>query len=140
AEDGVLPNAAEEAASRSIAYKLSAEEPAQILMPLSELGIPGRHNSANALAAIAACLMAGAEASSLVAPLQNFRGVEHRLEYVRVHHGITYYNDSKATNSLATTMTIRSLSQPIVLIAGGLDRGSDYQDLLPIFRERVKAI
>lgn len=135
-----LPNAAEEAAIRSIVYRLAPEQPVQLLMPLNRLGIPGRHNVANAIAAVAACLMAGAEPGALIEPLEQFRGVEHRLEYVRHHRGVTYYNDSKATNAIATTMTIRSLSAPIVLIAGGLDRGSDYMELLPILRNRVKGI
>lgn len=135
-----LPNAAEEAAVRSIVYRKSQNEPAQTLMPLQRLGIPGRHNAANAIAAIAACLMAGAKPEALVAPLEQFRGVEHRLEYVGEHRGITFYNDSKATNSIATMMTIRSLSAPIVLVAGGLDRGSNYMELLPIFRDRVKGL
>src|SRR5690606_8133409 len=65
---------------------------------------------------------------------------EHRLEFVRTSNGVSYYNDSKATNETATTMTIRSLSAPLVLIAGGLDRGSDYMELLPIFADRLRAI
>ncbi|MFC6331364.1 UDP-N-acetylmuramoyl-L-alanine--D-glutamate ligase [Paenibacillus septentrionalis] len=135
-----LPNAAEEASIRSIVYRMSSDDEPQRLMPLERLGIPGRHNAANAIAAIAACLVAGAEPSALVEPLEQFRGVEHRLEYVRQLEGVSYYNDSKATNATATTMTIRSLSAPIVLIAGGLDRGSDYMELLPILRDRLKGL
>ncbi|RCW46537.1 UDP-N-acetylmuramoyl-L-alanine--D-glutamate ligase [Paenibacillus prosopidis] len=110
------------------------------ILPVDELGIPGRHNAANALAAIAACLAAGAAPEQLIEPLQQFRGVEHRLEFVREVNGVKYYNDSKATNPVATTMSVRSLAAPIVLIAGGLDRGSDYMELLPLFRERLKGL
>ncbi|MCC3372856.1 UDP-N-acetylmuramoyl-L-alanine--D-glutamate ligase [Cohnella sp. REN36] len=104
------------------------------------LGIPGRHNCANALAAIAIALAAGASPASLVRPLEQFRGVEHRLEFVGTFRGARYYNDSKATNPTATAMSVASLPSPLVLIAGGLDRGSDYMELLPTFRERLKAV
>ncbi|QTH46099.1 UDP-N-acetylmuramoyl-L-alanine--D-glutamate ligase [Cohnella sp. LGH] len=110
------------------------------ILRVAELGIPGRHNAANALAAIAIALAAGAEPERLVEPLRAFRGVEHRLEYVGTFGGVKYYNDSKATNPMATTMSILSLSSPLILIAGGLDRGSDYMELLPIFRDRVKGL
>ena len=135
-----MPDAAEEAAARHIMYRMSSDVEPKSLMPLHMLGIPGRHNAANALAAIAACLMAGAAPEALVKPLELFRGVEHRLEFVSEANGITFYNDSKATNATATIMSIRSLSAPIVLIAGGLDRGSDYAELEPIFRDRVKGL
>jgi UDP-N-acetylmuramoylalanine--D-glutamate ligase len=115
-------------------------EPDKRIVPVSELGIPGRHNTANALAAIAACLAAGAAPETFVAKLRSFRGVEHRLEYVTTLQDVRYYNDSKATNPTATTMSVRSLAGPIILLAGGLDRGSDYMELLPLFRERVKAV
>ncbi|MFD0960306.1 UDP-N-acetylmuramoyl-L-alanine--D-glutamate ligase [Paenibacillus chungangensis] len=110
------------------------------IMPVAELGVPGRHNAANALAAIAAALAAGAPAAALAEPLRSFRGVEHRLEYVCERGGVRFYNDSKATNPMATTMSIGSLAAPIVLVAGGLDRGSDYMELLPIFRDRLRGL
>lgn len=110
------------------------------ILHVSDLGIPGRHNTANALAAIAVAMAAGAEPARLEEPLRSFRGVEHRLEYVGKLGGVHYYNDSKATNPMATTMSVLSLPSPLILIAGGLDRGSDYMDLLPIFRSRLKGL
>ncbi|SFI60261.1 UDP-N-acetylmuramoylalanine--D-glutamate ligase [Paenibacillus sp. UNC496MF] len=110
------------------------------IVGVAELGIPGRHNAANALAAIGACLAAGAPAGALAEPLRSFRGVEHRLEFVREHAGAAYYNDSKATNPIATIIALRSFPRRVVLIAGGLDRGSDYMELLPHFRDRAKAV
>ncbi|BBI34675.1 UDP-N-acetylmuramoyl-L-alanine--D-glutamate ligase [Cohnella abietis] len=112
----------------------------QRIIRVDELGILGRHNTANALAAIAIALAAGAEPEKLVEPLRNFRGVEHRLEYVGTFNGVKFYNDSKATNPVATIMSILSLPSPLILIAGGLDRGSDYMELLPIFRDRLKGL
>lgn len=121
---------------RVIVYRrpVSAGGGETVIMPVDELGIQGRHNTANALAAFAAALAAGAPAEGLAKPLELFKGVEHRLEFVREWNGIKFYNDSKATNATATTMSVRSLKGPIVLVAGGLDRGSDYMELLPVFR------
>ena len=118
----------------------SKQEEPFVLMPTSELGLPGRHNVANALAAIATCIAAGAEPAQLAEPLRVFKGVEHRLEYVREYNGVKFYNDSKATNPMATMMSVSSLQEPIVLIAGGLDRGSDYMELMPLFRDRLKGL
>lgn len=119
-------------AERTIVYRAEGAE--TVIMRVDSLGIPGRHNTANALAAIAAALAAGAPAEGLAKPLEQFKGVEHRLEFVVERDGVTYYNDSKATNPTATTMSVRSLKGPIILVAGGLDRGSDYMELLPVFR------
>ncbi|MBB3109056.1 UDP-N-acetylmuramoylalanine--D-glutamate ligase [Paenibacillus phyllosphaerae] len=110
------------------------------VLPVAELGIPGRHNAANAAAAVAACIAAGAEIDLLAAPLRSFRGVEHRLEFVCERGGVKYYNNSKATNATATVISLHSFPGNIVLIAGGLDRGSDYMELLPHLKDKVKAI
>ncbi|MBD2870127.1 UDP-N-acetylmuramoyl-L-alanine--D-glutamate ligase [Paenibacillus arenilitoris] len=126
-------------ASRHIVFRPEGGRE-EAIMPVDELGIPGRHNAANALAAIAACLAAGVAPELLAGPLRGFKGVEHRLEFVREVNGVNYYNDSKATNPAATTMSVRSLSAPIVLVAGGLDRGSDYMELVPLFRDRLKGL
>ncbi|MFC5467163.1 UDP-N-acetylmuramoyl-L-alanine--D-glutamate ligase [Cohnella suwonensis] len=110
------------------------------ILRVDELGLPGRHNTANAIAAIAIALAAGADPEALIEPLRDFRGVEHRLEFVGTFGGVKFYNDSKATNPMASTMSILSLPAPLVLVAGGLDRGSDYMELLPIFRDRLKGL
>lgn len=110
------------------------------IVPVGRLGIPGRHNCANALAAVAIALAAGAEPSALREPLEGFMGVEHRLEFVGTFREARYYNDSKATNPTATIMSVSSLPAPLILIAGGLDRGSDYRELIPLFRDRVKGV
>ncbi|WP_434750140.1 UDP-N-acetylmuramoyl-L-alanine--D-glutamate ligase [Paenibacillus amylolyticus] len=112
----------------------------QMIIDVEDIGIPGRFNVGNALAAVAIAIAAGADPSMLAAPLSDFKGVEHRLEYVLEHNGSVYYNNSKATNSKATVMALNSFKEPVVLIAGGLDRGSDMMELLPVFEERVKAL
>ncbi|WP_281888122.1 UDP-N-acetylmuramoyl-L-alanine--D-glutamate ligase [Paenibacillus sp. YYML68] len=110
------------------------------LLPTSELGIPGSHNIENALAASAMAIASGVALEVIARVLREFRGVEHRLEFVAGMNDVQFYNDSKATNPAATTKTIESFQQPIVLIAGGLDRGSDYMELLPVFESRIKGL
>jgi UDP-N-acetylmuramoylalanine--D-glutamate ligase len=126
-------------AERWIVYRDPAGAEHRIL-PVGRLGIPGRHNAANALAAAAVALAAGVRPEQLAGPLESFRGVEHRLERVGSFRGVHYVNDSKATNPAATAMSVYALPPGLVLIAGGLDRGSDYMELLPVFRDRVKAV
>lgn len=129
----------EDCLKRSILYR-DAQDQLRTIIEVDEIALPGRFNIENALAAIAVSLAAGADSEGLREPLRSFRGVEHRLEYVEVKQGVTYYNNSKATNSKATTMALGAISAPIVLIAGGLDRGSDYMELLPVFSDKVKAV
>ena len=129
----------EEEADRWIVSRTSEGGETRVIR-VDELGIPGRHNTANALAAVAIALAAGARPEQLVQPLRDFRGVEHRLEFVGTFRGVKYYNDSKATNPMASTMSILSLPAPLILIAGGLDRGSDYMELVPVFRDRLKGL
>jgi UDP-N-acetylmuramoylalanine--D-glutamate ligase len=110
------------------------------LCPVRRIGVPGRHNVENAAAAAAAALAAGADTRAIGEALRAFRGVEHRLEYVRTLDGVRYYNNSKATNSIATMKALESFDGRIVLIAGGLDRGASFDDLVPLFAEKVKAL
>ncbi|WP_046214755.1 UDP-N-acetylmuramoyl-L-alanine--D-glutamate ligase [Paenibacillus wulumuqiensis] len=111
------------------------------ILRVDELGIPGRYNVENALSACAIAIAAGCQPEQLADTLRSFRGVEHRLEYVTTHNEVAYYNNSKATNAKATMMALSAFQdQGIVLIAGGLDRGSDYMDLLPVLQSHVKAL
>ncbi|WP_438446313.1 UDP-N-acetylmuramoyl-L-alanine--D-glutamate ligase [Gorillibacterium sp. sgz5001074] len=138
----LLPAAAADGSTvekRHIVWKQEGRGPVAVL-PTEELGIPGEFNVENALAAVAAALSAGASVEAVARALREFRGVEHRLEYVREKDGVVYYNNSKATNPAATIKALEAFEQPIVLVAGGLDRGMEYTDLLPYFRERVKAV
>jgi UDP-N-acetylmuramoylalanine--D-glutamate ligase len=112
----------------------------QTILPVSDVALPGSFNLENALAAAAISLLAGANAEGIQEVLRTFRGVEHRLEYVTTKDGVQYYNDSKATNAQAAMKALLSFDQPIVWIAGGLDRGVDFKELVPVIRERVKAV
>jgi len=129
----------EDELERTVVYR-DTDGHISTIITVEEIGLPGRFNVEDALAAIAASIAAGAESELLAEPLRAFKGVEHRLEFVEVKHGVTYYNNSKATNGKATIMALGALDKPIVLIAGGLDRGSDYMELLPSFEKNVKAV
>jgi len=129
----------EDSVMRTVLYR-DQEGRTHEIIPVEDIGLPGRFNVENALAACAIAIAAGVSIDQLSSPLSSFRGVEHRLEYVKETKGVSYYNNSKATNSKATTMALTSFKNPIVLIAGGLDRGSDYMELLTVFGERVKAV
>jgi len=136
-ETGVYLSKREE--ERWVVYR-DSEGRVQPILQTAEIGIPGEFNVENALAATAAALSAGVATEAVAKALKEFKGVEHRLEYVREKDGVVYYNNSKATNPAATIKAMEAFDRPIVLIAGGLERGMDYLELVPFFRDRVKAV
>jgi len=107
---------------------------------IDEILIKGVHNIENAMAASAAALAAGADQASVAAVLREFPGLEHRLEFVREKDGVTYINDSKGTNVGAVMKSVEGFTRPVILIAGGLDKGSDFSPLAGLFKERVKLL
>ena len=105
-----------------------------------EITIQGRHNVYNAMAAILAALKAGVSDANLRKGLTTFPQVEHRLETVEVIEGVTYINDSKATNVDSTWYALDSMHAPVGWIAGGTDKGNDYSVLFDLVREKVKLL
>lgn len=112
----------------------------ETILQVSELPIPGRHNLANVLAVVAMARAAGVPAEQLAAGIRSFRGVPHRIEFVRELQGTRYYNDSKSTNIDSLRVALESFSQPIVLIAGGRGKGAGYGSLEPLVRRQVRAL
>jgi UDP-N-acetylmuramoylalanine--D-glutamate ligase len=110
------------------------------IIETGEIKIKGVHNLENALAAAALSLCAGANPASVAAVLREFPGLEHRLEFVREKDGVTWINDSKGTNVGAVVKSVEGFTQPVILIAGGLDKGSDFSPLFPLFRQKVKLL
>ncbi|MED4784545.1 UDP-N-acetylmuramoyl-L-alanine--D-glutamate ligase [Brevibacillus choshinensis] len=94
----------------------------------------------NALAAVIVTRLAGADKQSIAQVLSTFPGVEHRMEFVAQKNGVKYFNDSKATNPEAASRALQACKEPIVWICGGLDRGIDFRELVPIIQGRVKAV
>ena len=109
-------------------------------MPLSTLSVKGKHNTKNAMAAIMAAKLLKLRKQTIKESLEDFEGVEHRLENVAKIKGVEYINDSKATNVNAAFYALECMDKSIVWIVGGVDKGNDYSDLLPLVREKVKAI
>ena len=107
------------------------------LCTVNELGIKGGHNVENALAAAAAAFFAGAKAEDMRKVLMAFKGVEHRIEYVRDVHGVPYYNDSKATNTDSAIKALETFPDHIILIAGGDDKLTDLTEFMGLVKERV---
>ncbi|CAM1373561.1 UDP-N-acetylmuramoylalanine--D-glutamate ligase [Tenacibaculum litopenaei] len=110
------------------------------LMKVSELKLQGKHNTKNAMAAAMAARLLKARKASIAESLSGFEGVEHRLESVQRTNGVQFINDSKATNVNAAFYALECMDAPTIWIVGGVDKGNDYTDLLPLVREKVKAI
>ena len=111
------------------------------ILNVSELSLKGEHNVENVLAAITVTKLYGASVEVIRKVLKEFKGVEHRLEYVRTTpNQVKYYNDSKATNPTATITALHSFPEKVILIAGGLDRGIDFQELIEPFTQHVKVL
>jgi UDP-N-acetylmuramoylalanine--D-glutamate ligase len=109
-------------------------------MKESEIPLRGRHNVENVLAAACCARLAGAGLEEIRAGVMTFPGVEHRIEFVRTLEGVSYYNDSKATNVDATVKALESFEGGLWVILGGKDKGSDYRTLRELLRARAKAV
>jgi UDP-N-acetylmuramoylalanine--D-glutamate ligase len=110
------------------------------LLPVTELPLPGLHNAANALAAMALAGSIGCPAENMISGLRRFRGLPHRAERVASIRGVTFYDDSKGTNVGATAAALNGMTVPVVLIAGGDGKGQDFSPLAAAVAERVRAV
>ena len=154
ADDTILVEEIAESTSRKIAFglghhpeaifqpnrtKIYTEEHAT-LIEMNQLALPGKHNLANALAAATAAHLMGVPNKSIAATMSQFSGVPHRLEPIAEINGVTYINDSKATNLDAVQVALESFTQPIILLLGGLDKGGDFRSLLPHTHNNLKEV
>ena len=105
-----------------------------------DIRLLGRHNRENVMAAAAAALLAGVPAAGLKQIVQTFPGVEHRLEWVRERGGIAFVNDSKGTNCAASIIALQACTTPVILIAGGRDKGTDLRDWVEAVRKRARGV
>ncbi len=115
-------------------------QPNLLQMTLENLALQGKHNIYNSMAASIATRILDIRKDIIKESLSDFQNVEHRLEYVARIHGIDYINDSKATNVNSTWYALESTQSPIIWIAGGIDKGNDYNLLKNLVKEKVKAI
>lgn len=112
----------------------------QEVMKKDEIFIPGQHNLENALAAISCTLPFGIEKDTIEQVLKTFRGVEHRIEFVAEINGIKFYNDSKGTNTDAAEKALNAFENPIILIAGGYDKGESFEKFASLVAKKVKKV
>ena len=112
----------------------------QFIMPAKSLALEGKHNTKNAMAASTVAQLLRIRKETIRASMENFQGVEHRLEKVLKINNVQYINDSKATNVNATYYALESMESETVWIVGGVDKGNNYEELLPLVNEKVKAI
>ncbi|MDF2510851.1 MAG: murD [Herbinix sp.] len=121
-----------------IYYSRSGEK--KLICDVNRLRVIGRHNYENIMAAVGIALQMGVPMEYIRKTLFNFKGVEHRIEYVETIHGVTYYNDSKGTNPDASIKAIQAMKGPTVLIAGGYDKKVSFVPWLQTFQGKVKCL
>lgn len=109
-------------------------------IPLAELNLRGKHNHYNGMAAGITARVAGIRSARIRESFSTFEGLEHRLEYVATVRGVEFINDSKGTNLNSVWFALESMKHPTVLILGGQDKGNDYEEIMSLVKEKVKAI
>jgi UDP-N-acetylmuramoylalanine--D-glutamate ligase len=109
------------------------------IMDISMIALPGKHNLENILCAVIAAKLSRVSTEAIQEILKTFTGVKHRTQFVRTLNGRSFYNDSKATNVLAAKSALEAFDQPTILLAGGLDRGNSFDELIP-YMKNVKAL
>jgi len=114
--------------------------PDHVELPVSEFSLKGKHNISNTMAAATVANILKIRKETIKRSLYDFRAVEHRLEFVLKVGGVEFINDSKATNVNAVYYALESMSRDTVWIVGGVDKGNDYSELLPLVKKKVKAI
>ena len=112
----------------------------EFIINVKDIFIPGKHNLENAMAAAGAALALGISGETIAHVLRNFKGVEHRLEFCGEFNRVKFYNDSKGTNVDASVKAVQGIEKPIILIAGGYDKKSPYDDFINAFGDKVKAL
>lgn len=116
----------------------------EILMPVADIFLPGRHNALNALAGLAMGVALGLPLSSMLETLRHFKGLPHRCQKVRAHQNVVWYNDSKGTNVGATVVALHSIGEitrgKLILIAGGLGKNADFTPLIAPVSQYVRAV
>ena len=109
-------------------------------METSKIPIQGKHNLKNTMAASTVAMIKNIRREAIKQSIEGFTGVAHRMEVFEEYSGVRFINDSKATNVNATYFALESVKRPVIWIAGGVDKGNDYSALMPLVREKVKAI
>ena len=110
----------------------------KVLINTNDILLKGKHNYENAMAAIACAMTLGVPLALIRKALRSFKAVEHRIEFVAEKNGVRYYNDSKGTNPDASIQAVRAMDAKTILIGGGYDKGSEYDEWIESFDGKVK--
>ena len=113
-------------------------EKTEEVLDIKDIKIPGDHNVRNIMAAIIACKLLNIDLDLIKKSIHSFTGVEHRIEFVREVDGVKYYNDSKGTNPDSTEVAVAAMDGDVVLIAGGYDKGADFDNLIEKSKDKIK--
>ncbi len=124
--------------SRFVGFSEEIEAGYVPVIDVKELNIIGKHNYENAMAAIACAMTLGVPLNCIREALRNFKAVEHRIEFVAEKNGVRYYNDSKGTNPDASIQAVRAMDAKTILIGGGYDKGSEYDEWIDSFEDKIK--
>jgi len=109
-------------------------------MSIHDLALKGKHNQYNSMAAGISARVAGLRKEKIRESFSSFEGLEHRLEFVATVRGVDFINDSKATNVNSVWFALESMKQPVILVLGGVDKGNDYNEIMELVEQKVKAI
>ena len=108
--------------------------------PLDMVKIPGRHNVENVMAALMAARSCGCDPLAVIAAVETYPGIAHRIEYVGEYRGLSFYDDSKGTNVDAVYRALETFTKPVILLMGGRDKEGDFHALIPMLKEKVKGL
>lgn len=122
----------------NIVFRYEGDE--HFVCGIHDMKLVGIHNVENVMAAVAISYFMGSDMETISSTIKNFNAVEHRIEYVTEKNGVIYYNDSKGTNTDASTKAIEAMSRPTVLIAGGYDKGCQFDDWVKTFKGKIKQV
>ena len=111
-----------------------------ISMSVFDFALKGKHNQYNTMAACLTAATMEIRKEKIREAVQNFQGLEHRMEYVATIRGVEFINDSKATNINSAWYALESMTKPVIMIMGGVDKGNDYSMMMDLMKEKVKAI
>ncbi len=141
-DDPVIRRQLERVTTEASMYPFAVVETPEenLRMPRADLSLNGLHNLYNSMAAALSACILDIDKDDIRKALSDFEGVEHRLEPAGTVNGVRYINDSKATNVNSTWYALESMPRDTVLILGGKDKGNDYSEILPLVKEKVKAI
>lgn len=120
--------------------KIFTKEDPVSFLDLSQTNLLGRHNMENVAAATLAALASGGTMEGIQSALNDFKGLSHRLEFVKIINGVHFYDDSKGTNIDAVARALEVFNRPVVLIMGGRDKGGDYKRLRELVKQRTKKL